>query len=105
MNQLLFGGNGQSPGHLKGDVQSLGGFQRSLMLYTRLDGLAVYELHDVKILVLFRAQVEDRRDVRMAQCRGCARFAQKSLPRGVTLEVGRIDDFEGNRKAKVRIVS
>src|SRR5262245_41484283 len=105
MNQLLFGSDNQCASYLKPNMKSLYGLQRPLASYTRFDRLAVDELHDIKIPVLFDAKVKHRRNVRVAQrCRG-ASFPEKSLSRGVAFEVRGIDDLQGNREAKISIKS
>ena len=66
MNKLLFGGNGQGASNLECDIQSLDRGQGSFPLHAGLDGFAVNELHDIKIVVLIGPKIEDGRDIRMA---------------------------------------
>src|SRR6516225_6082972 len=105
MNQLLFGSDNQCASYLKPNLKSLDRVQRPLAPYTRFDGSAVDELHDIKISVLFNAEVKYRRNVRVTQCRCGASFPQKSLSRGLAFEVRRIDDLQCNRKVKISVKS
>src|SRR6266436_3849624 len=50
-----------------------------------LEGLAVHELHDDKVLSIFFADVVNRADAGMIEGRGCFGFASKPLNRGGTL--------------------
>jgi len=105
MNQLLSRSDNQCASYLKTNLKSLDRLQRPLAPYTRFDGLAVDELHDIIISVLFDAEVKYRRYVRVTQrCRG-ASFPQKSLSCGLAFEVRGIDDLQGNREAKISVKS
>ena len=103
MHQSLFGCSRQRTSYLERDVQRLDRFQASFALHTSLDGLAVNELHDVEIVVLIGAEIEDRGNVRVPECRGRPGFAQESLSGGIVLEVGGIDHLQGDRAPQVGI--
>src|ERR1700740_3466809 len=105
MNQLLFGSDNQCASYLKPNLKSLDRLQRPLAPDTRFDGLAVDELHDIKISGLVDAEVKYRPNVRVTQCRRGTSFPQKSLSRGLAFEVRRIDDLQGNWKAKISVKS
>src|SRR6516164_8473225 len=105
MNQLLSRSDDQCASYLKTNLKSLDRLQRPLTPYTRFDGLAVDELHDIEISVLFDAEVKYRRNIWVTQCRRSASFPQKSLSRGLAFEVRRIDDLQGNRKAEISVKS
>src|SRR6266481_5789009 len=105
MHQSLFGCSRQRTSYLERDVQRLDRFQASFALHTSLDGLAVNELHDVEIVVLIGAEIEDRGNIRMPERRCGPGLPQKSLSRSVTLEVGGINYLQGDRAAQVGIES
>src|SRR5258708_13616203 len=105
MHQTLSGCGPQCASYLEGDVQRLRRFQASFALHTSLDGLAVNELHDVEIVVLIGAEIEDRGNLRMPERRCGPGLPQKSLSRSVTLEVGEINYLLGGRAAQIAIES
>ena len=105
MNQLLFGSDRQRASHLERDVQCLDRFQRPFALHASLEGFPVDELHDIKIIFLIGAEIEDGGDVGVSESGGRAGFAQETLTRRVAFEIGGIDNLQRNGEAQVGVVS
>ena len=77
--------------------------QRTPAADERLERFAVDELHRVEVVAALLAEVENARDVMVAQPRRGTCLAQKTLPRRVAIEERGIDYLERDMASQARI--
>src|ERR1700730_17549072 len=105
MNQLLFRSGPKSSRDLNRDFQRFHWVQRSCPLHVCIDGFAIDELHRVEIALVIGAQMKDGSNVLMSKRSRSASLPQKSLPSDITIQIGVIDDLQGDRTSKIRVES
>src|SRR5580704_7453701 len=103
MDQMLPDRGRQSASNLQTDIQRFDRIEWTFfyILDIRGDGLPVDELHRIEIAIVVRAEMEDRCDVLVAESGRGSGFPQKSLPSDLAIQVGVIDNLQGNRASQV----